>query len=107
MFPIGTFRINFIVAGNGNQDIYAAITFAATKLIFRPGVSKQFILMPCSKCQESSMQVSKLLPISVKAYNRCPRKASGGRVVIDIRYPTVLFANGCCINSNLDFANDY
>ncbi|XP_031834655.2 apolipoprotein lipid transfer particle isoform X2 [Nomia melanderi] len=36
--------------GNGNRDVFAAIVFA-TKLVFRAGVSKTFILMPCSHCE--------------------------------------------------------
>ncbi|XP_066586148.1 uncharacterized protein Apoltp [Prorops nasuta] len=39
-----------IPVGNGNQDIFAAIGFAS-QLIFRPGVSKTFILLPCSHCE--------------------------------------------------------
>ncbi|XP_076260910.1 apolipoprotein lipid transfer particle isoform X2 [Rhynchophorus ferrugineus] len=47
--------IDNIPVGNGNADIYGAITFA-NKLIFRPGVSRNFILFPCSECQEHNMQ---------------------------------------------------
>ncbi|XP_024879673.1 uncharacterized protein LOC112459670 [Temnothorax curvispinosus] len=36
--------------GSGNQDIFAAIGFAS-RLVFRAGVSKSFILMPCSHCE--------------------------------------------------------
>ncbi|KAK4871887.1 hypothetical protein RN001_016011 [Aquatica leii] len=45
-----------IPVGHGNTDIFAAIVFA-TKLVFLPGVSKTFILLPCSDCQESSMKL--------------------------------------------------
>ncbi|KAF5300365.1 hypothetical protein FQR65_LT00986 [Abscondita terminalis] len=41
---------------NGNTDIFAAIVFA-TRLVFLPAVSKTFILIPCSDCQESSMKL--------------------------------------------------
>ncbi|KAF5274562.1 hypothetical protein FQA39_LY07174 [Lamprigera yunnana] len=41
--------------GNGNTDIFAAIVFA-TKLVFLPGVSKTFVLLPCSDCREASMK---------------------------------------------------
>ncbi|GAB0088507.1 uncharacterized protein DMENIID0001_029540 [Sergentomyia squamirostris] len=42
-----------ITTGNGtNNDIFQAISVAA-KLIFRPGVSKTFILLPCSECKSS------------------------------------------------------
>ncbi|KAF7992093.1 hypothetical protein HCN44_001418 [Aphidius gifuensis] len=40
-----------IKIGNGNQDIFSAIGFA-TQLVFRAGVSKTFILMPCSHCEQ-------------------------------------------------------
>ncbi|XP_034189232.2 apolipoprotein lipid transfer particle [Osmia lignaria lignaria] len=36
--------------GDGSRDIFAAIAFAS-KLVFRAGVSKTFILMPCSHCE--------------------------------------------------------
>ncbi|XP_012280436.1 uncharacterized protein LOC105699757 [Orussus abietinus] len=39
-----------IPVGNGNQDIFAAIGFAS-KLVFRAGVSKTFVLIPCSHCE--------------------------------------------------------
>ncbi|XP_073994094.1 apolipoprotein lipid transfer particle isoform X2 [Rhodnius prolixus] len=45
-----------IPSGNGNSDIFGALRFAS-KLQFRPGVSKTFILMPCSDCDTSSMTV--------------------------------------------------
>uniref|UniRef100_A0A1Y1LL77 Vitellogenin domain-containing protein n=1 Tax=Photinus pyralis TaxID=7054 RepID=A0A1Y1LL77_PHOPY len=45
-----------IPTGNGSDDIFAGIVFA-TKLVFRPGVSKTFILLPCSDCLESSMKL--------------------------------------------------
>ncbi|XP_076235875.1 apolipoprotein lipid transfer particle [Calliopsis andreniformis] len=39
-----------VPVGNGRRDIFEAIIFA-TKLSFRAGVSKTFILMPCSHCE--------------------------------------------------------
>lgn len=42
--------------GNGNRDVFAAIVFA-TKLVFRAGVSKTFILMPCSHCEPENQTV--------------------------------------------------
>jgi hypothetical protein len=45
-----------LVLGNGNSDIFGAITFAM-ELLFRPGVSKNFILMPCSECKDYNMKV--------------------------------------------------
>lgn len=46
-----------IKTGNGsNNDVYEAIS-TASKLIFKPGVSKIFILMPCSNCSASDMKV--------------------------------------------------
>ncbi|XP_053973970.1 uncharacterized protein LOC128873939 [Hylaeus volcanicus] len=41
---------NHVRVGNGSRDIFAAIVFA-TKLFFRAGVSKTFVLMPCSHCE--------------------------------------------------------
>lgn len=43
--------------GNGNEDIFEAIAFAS-HLDFRPGVSKTFIVIPCSNCDVSNMTVS-------------------------------------------------
>lgn len=42
--------------GDGNPDIFGAIIYA-TKLIYRPGVSKTFVLLPCSHCYESDMKL--------------------------------------------------
>lgn len=39
-----------VPVGDGSRDIFDAIVFA-TKLVFRAGVSKTFILMPCSHCE--------------------------------------------------------
>ncbi|XP_011308401.1 uncharacterized protein Apoltp isoform X2 [Fopius arisanus] len=39
-----------IKTGDGNQDVFGAIVFAS-QLVFRAGVSKTFILMPCSHCE--------------------------------------------------------
>ncbi|XP_066155546.1 uncharacterized protein Apoltp [Euwallacea fornicatus] len=44
-----------ISVGNGDSDIYGAIIFA-NKLMFRPGVSRNFILLPCSQCDEDNME---------------------------------------------------
>ncbi|XP_026671389.1 uncharacterized protein LOC108627461 isoform X2 [Ceratina calcarata] len=41
---------DYVPIGDGNRDIFAAIAFAS-KLEFRAGVSKTFILMPCSNCE--------------------------------------------------------
>ncbi|XP_043484877.1 apolipophorins [Leptopilina heterotoma] len=40
---------NNIPIGDGNHDVFAALGFAA-QLVFRPGVSKTFILLPCTHC---------------------------------------------------------
>ncbi|KFB38034.1 AGAP008807-PA-like protein [Anopheles sinensis] len=46
-----------IVMGNGtNEDIFDAIILAS-KLVFRPGASKTFILLPCSRCATSKMKL--------------------------------------------------
>lgn len=44
-----------IPIGNGSSDIFEALNFAS-RLKFRPGVSKTFILIPCSSCLESKME---------------------------------------------------
>ncbi|EZA49996.1 Apolipophorins [Ooceraea biroi] len=41
---------DYVPVGAGNQDIFAAIGFAS-QLVFRAGVSKMFVLMPCSHCE--------------------------------------------------------
>ncbi|CAG9760349.1 unnamed protein product [Ceutorhynchus assimilis] len=44
-----------IPVGNGEPDIYRAISFAS-KLMFRPEASRNFILLPCSGCYEQNLQ---------------------------------------------------
>lgn len=39
-----------VPVGDGSEDIFAAIGFAS-RLVFRAGVSKTFILIPCSHCE--------------------------------------------------------
>lgn len=48
-----------IPTGNGSSDIFNAITFAKS-LIYRPGVSKSIILLPCTKCELENMKVRKI-----------------------------------------------
>lgn len=48
----------YISAGNGDEDIFEAIRFS-TQLSFRAGVSKTFILLPCSNCEAKKQTVSK------------------------------------------------
>lgn len=48
---------DYVPIGNGNHDIFAAIGFAS-QLVFRPGVSKTFILMPCSHCDPENQTVN-------------------------------------------------
>ncbi|XP_044741918.1 apolipophorins-like [Chrysoperla carnea] len=45
-----------IPTGNGSSDIFHAISFAK-ELIFRPGVSKTMILLPCIDCQADNMKL--------------------------------------------------
>nr|XP_018903254.1 PREDICTED: uncharacterized protein LOC109034507 [Bemisia tabaci] len=45
-----------IPTGNGSSDIYEALLFAS-KMFFRPGASKVFILLPCSSCNPSDMRL--------------------------------------------------
>ncbi|ODN01102.1 Apolipophorin [Orchesella cincta] len=46
-----------IVMGKGNNDTFQALWYALHKLKFRPGVSKTFILLPCSSCNPKEMSV--------------------------------------------------
>lgn len=52
---INIVTINQFLGVNGSSDIFEALNFA-TKLVFRPGVSKTFILLPCSDCSSSNMK---------------------------------------------------
>lgn len=52
--------VNFLILGNGTKDIFNAIIFAYN-LMFRPGVSRSFILLPCSECNKYNMDVSIIL----------------------------------------------
>lgn len=47
---------DYVPIGSGSQDIFAAIGFAS-QLVFRAGVSKTFILMPCSHCEPENQTV--------------------------------------------------
>lgn len=47
---------DYIPIGSGSQDIFAAIGFSS-QLVFRAGVSKTFILMPCSHCEPENQTV--------------------------------------------------
>lgn len=51
---------SYVPVGSGSQDIFAAIGFAS-RLVFRAGVSKTFILMPCSHCEPENQTVSSLI----------------------------------------------
>lgn len=53
---------SYVPVGNGNQDIFAAIGFAS-RLVFRAGVSKTFILMPCSHCETENQTVNSTVRI--------------------------------------------
>ncbi|XP_049547862.1 uncharacterized protein LOC125959115 [Anopheles darlingi] len=49
--------LEHITTGNGtNDDIFNAIMIAS-KLVYRPGASKTFILLPCSRCHMSRMRL--------------------------------------------------
>lgn len=48
---------DYVPVGSGSQDIFAAIGFAS-QLVFRAGVSKTFILIPCSHCESVNQTVS-------------------------------------------------
>lgn len=45
-------------AGNGSSDVFTAIT-VASKLIFKPGATKIFVLFICSTCEFNLLKVSK------------------------------------------------
>ena len=45
------------IGKDGSQDIFEAIRFAA-QLVFRAGVAKTFVLMPCSHCEAEKQTVS-------------------------------------------------
>lgn len=49
-----------IKIGDGNEDIFEAIRFS-TSLVFRAGVSKTFLLFPCSGCEFKNQAVSNIL----------------------------------------------
>lgn len=51
---------DYVPIGSGNEDIFAAIGFAS-RLVFRAGVSKTFILMPCSHCEPENQTVILIL----------------------------------------------
>lgn len=42
--------------GNGTSDVFTAIT-TASKLIFKPGAVKMFVLLLCSKCEFNVLKV--------------------------------------------------
>lgn len=42
--------------GSNESDTFDAIS-VARELIFRPGASKSFILLPCTRCNASNMKV--------------------------------------------------
>ena len=47
---------NHIKDGNGTSDVFTAIT-VASKLIFKPGAVKIFVLVLCSKCEFNLLKV--------------------------------------------------
>lgn len=53
-------------SSGGSNDTFEAISLAS-KLIFRPGASKTFILMPCSTCASSEMRVCFTISLSFKS----------------------------------------
>jgi hypothetical protein len=48
---------NHLKNGNGTSDVFTAITIAS-KLIFKPGAVKVFVLSLCSKCEFNLLKVS-------------------------------------------------
>ena len=51
-------HFDHIKTGNGNNSDISRAIKVASELVFRPGASKTFILMPCSNCNVSGMHVS-------------------------------------------------
>lgn len=49
--------VNHLKEGNGTSDVFTALT-TASKIIFRPGSAKIFILSLCSKCEYNFLKVS-------------------------------------------------
>lgn len=47
-----------IDTGHGNSSDISRAIKVASELVFRPGASKTFILLPCSNCNVSGMHVS-------------------------------------------------
>lgn len=56
---IGGF-LTSVQMGKGNNDTFQAIWYALQNLLFRPGVSKTFILFPCTGCNPQQMKVIKV-----------------------------------------------
>lgn len=50
---------NHVRDGNGTSDVFTAITIAS-KLVFKPGAVKIFILSLCSKCEFNILKVRNL-----------------------------------------------
>lgn len=51
-------HLDHIRTGNSNSsDVFEAI-HVASNLVFRPGASKTFILIPCSNCSTNEMKVN-------------------------------------------------
>lgn len=63
-----TTYFDHIPTGNGNQDIFAAVRYAS-QLGYRTGVSKTFILMPCSYCDPQNQTVTSFKEINFESMN--------------------------------------
>lgn len=48
--------LNHMKDENGTNDVFTALTIAS-KLVFKPGASKIFVLSLCSKCEFNSLKV--------------------------------------------------
>lgn len=51
-------HFDHIRASNGSRSDISRAIKAASELVFRPGASKTFILMPCATCNVTGMHVS-------------------------------------------------
>lgn len=57
------FYFNHLRDGNGTSDVFTTITIAS-KLIFKPGSIKIFVLSLCSKCEFNLLKVSLCFSLS-------------------------------------------
>ena len=52
---------NHLINGTGTGDVFSAIVTTASKLVFKPGAAKVFVLSLCTKCEHNLLRVSFIL----------------------------------------------